>query len=387
MIVPMQLGAAAPWRQLLGLGLCALLVNAILLCATIVAAPALNGPDDAGAFAGTDRDAPLPPIEQRLPAPPLPPAPDLQASPGQLPRPLALRDDVWLVETRDPTPANPGPDFYRYSGGRRHSASLAEFLAANEDGLPLCIWIHGYQICPDTAEPQGLAVYEQMRRHCPPGVHFRFVIWSWPSIKSGPYCIDAKRKARRSDVEGLKLARLIRQLPPHVPVGLLGFSFGARATGATLHFLGGGRIANMVLCEATEPELRPVRAVLFAGALDHDAFSPSGLHSQAASVVDCVWAFVNRCDPVLLAYRHLESFRGTVAMGHTGPVGVATIARPGQFITLDATARVLFSHDWRRYVNNPKIMGPATALLLFADCYQPLGCESVHWLNAAATGR
>ena len=373
---------ALAWWRTLDLALAALLLAACPLAAANASLPALTAPQGEQAPSTAEHSDVLPPPSERWPAPPLPELKELPADvTGQVrpPRPLALRDDVWVVATRPAPSMEHCPHFYRYCGGQRRSAELSDFLAANEDGLPLCVWIHGYQVCPEVAEQMGLDVYEQMRKACPAGVHFRFVIWSWPSRKCGPYRIDARRKARQSDVEGFKLAKLIQQLPPQVPVGLMGFSFGARTTGAALHCMGGGRIANMALADC-DPAARPVRAALLAGALDHDAFSPGGLNSHAAQAADRVCVLVNRHDPVLIAYRHLETFRGTMAMGHTGPVGTAGQYVPGQYVTYDVTWKIGFSHCWTRYVNSPAIMQPVSALLLYADWYQPLGHESAQWM-------
>lgn len=384
-----RLTAVLAWWPTLCLALAALLLAACTVNAASTSLPALNDPQGEEASPATDHTDELPAPTEKWPAPPLP---ELKEVPEDIagetgpPRPLALRDDVWIIATRPATAMEHCPLFFRYVDGRRHEAQLSDFLAANEDGLPLCVWIHGYQVCTDSAEQMGLCVYENMRKVCPPGVHFRFVIWSWPSRKSGPYRADARRKARQSDVEGFKLAKLIQQLPPHVPIGLMGFSFGARTTGAALHFLGGGHIANMALKDC-DPAARPVRAVLLAGALDYDAFSPGGLNSHAAQAADRVCVLVNRHDPVLIAYRHLETFRGTMAMGHTGPARITGACLPGQFLTYDVTWKVGMSHYWTRYVKSREIMEPISALLLYADWFQPLGHESAQWTEPAAVIR
>jgi hypothetical protein len=370
--------AALAWHLTLGLPLAALLLSFGSIVAAGTSLPTLAAPHDELPPPTVQQDDGQKPLADRLPGPPLPKvtnkaAEEIQA--GNRPQPLALRDDIWLIETRTPSTIQPAPQVYRYERGGRCAASLSEFLAANEDGLPLCIWIHGYQVCPEFAERMGLAVYEQLRQLRPCGTHFRFLIWSWPSQKDGSYRVDAPRKARQSDVEGFKLAQVIQKLPPQVPVSLMGFSFGARAVGATLHFLGCGRIANMALPDC-EPASRPVRAVLLAGALDHDAFSPKGLNNHAAQAVNRVCVLVNRRDPVLIAYRHLETFRGQLAMGHTGPVGVAEDQCPGQFSVRDVSATIGFSHNWTRYIYSPEIMQSIAPLVLYADWFKPVCQET-----------
>lgn len=378
--------AALAWSFTLGLPLAALLLSFCSIAIAGTALPTLADPQDERTPQTIKQDIGQQPLAERLPGPPLPElngkaAEEIGA--GGRPQPLALRDDVWLIETRSPSTIQPGPQVYRYERGGRYAASLSEFLAANEDGLPLCVWIHGYQVCPEFAERMGLAVYEQLRQLRPCGAHFRFLIWSWPSQKDGAYRVDAPRKARQSDVEGFKLAQVIQKLPPHVPVSLMGFSFGARAAGATLHFLGCGSIANMAL-ENCEPASRPVRAVLMAGALNHDAFSPTGLNNHAAQAVNRVCVLINRRDPVLIAYRHLEHFRGRVAMGHTGPVGVPDAPGSGQFSSCDVSATIGFSHSWTRYIYSQEIMQSITPLVLYADWFKPVCQETAQQLAPAA---
>ncbi len=291
---------------------------------------------------------------------PLPSQNDAEGLSSPLTTPADL-DDLWLIDSRDPTRENPCPRFHRYNCGDWTAADENGFLEAASDGIPVCVWIHGYQCHAESAIQVGLEVYQQMRRLAPAEVKFRFVIWSWPSLKNGPWRIDAQRKARRSDIEGYKLARVLEKLPAHVPVGLLGFSFGSRLAGSTLHFLGGGSIANLQLQSHSAPGCRPVRAVLLAGAVDNNAFETNGLNSCALSVADCVLVLINRLDPALIGYHHLEKFRGTMAMGHTGPEGISATC----VTSWNVTAAVRVSHDWRRYIRNDHIMGPITSLVLF----------------------
>ena len=382
--MPRQTWAAATaWWLTLGVALVTLLSTCTPAAGT--SEPVLTAPQGEPAVPATndDENQEDAPLSERLPGPPLPELNEQPEEPGEAvgpPLPLALRDDIWLIDTRSPAI---GPQFYRYENGGRFAASLGDLLAASEDGLPLCVWIHGYQVTPDFAEQMGLAVYEQLRRANRCGPHFRFVIWSWPSEKCGPYRVDAPRKARQSDVEGYKLAQVIQQLPPRVPVSLLGFSFGARTTGATLHFLGGGRIANMALSDS-DPAARPVRAVLLAGALNHDAFSSCGLNSHAPQAANRVYVLVNRRDPVLIAYRHLESFRGQKAMGHTGPVGICSSKDRSLFRICDVSVNVGFSHCWTRYIYSPEIMRTITPMVLFADWFKPPQQESEEPLASVA---
>ncbi len=279
--------------------------------------------------------------------------------------PAAACDDIWLIDTRHPTPQNPQPQFSRLQCGQWNSGDEAGFVSANQDGVPLCVWIHGYQISAAVAQRMGLEIYRELRRTSPPCTKFRFVIWSWPSVKTGPCRIDARRKARRSDVEGFKLARVIEKLPTEVPVGLLGFSYGSRLTGSTLHFLGGGTLAGLPpVASSAGANGRSIRAVLLAGALDCDSFTPQGLNSSALSAADCILVLRNQHDPVLLAYRHLEEFAGNPAMGKVGP---APASNTEPLVVWNVSSDIRVSHDWRDYVGNPRIFAPIASLVLFAD--------------------
>ena len=290
--------------------------------------------------------------------------------------PAVLGDDLWLIDTRQPTPEHPEPCFKRCVRGTWQQEDVQSFVEASADGLPVCVWIHGYQIPAGAAEAIGLDVYQHLRQLAPPEQKFRFVIWSWPSVKNGPYRIDARRKARRSDIEGYKLARVIRALPPEVPVGLLGFSFGSRLTGATLHFLGGGSIAGLCLGPDSACQPREVRAVLLAGALDNDAFATGKLNGCALGEGVCALVLTDRRDPVLFAYRHLEELSGAVAMGHSGPICVAC---PDRVSTWDVTSWVRVSHDWRRYIHSERILAPVAAMVLVVGAAPAeRGSEELH---------
>ena len=171
--------------------------------------------------------------------------------------------------------------------------------------------------------------------------------------------MDARRKARRSDIEGFKLARVIEQLPTNVPVGLLGFSYGSRLTGSTLHFLGGGTLAGLPRVASQDGSTcsnsRSVRAVSGRRTRLRLGLLAQGMNWQCFAAADCILVLRNQHDPVLLAYRHLEEFAGTPAMGKVGP-SPTSCAEP--LVVWNVSADIRVSHDWRHYVGNPQIFAP-----------------------------
>ncbi len=140
-------------------------------------------------------------------------------------------------------------------GKLRWRASSLEALRASSLGLiPTCFFVHGNNTTADQADDLGRLAARQFGRYVPKGQFVRLVLWSWPSERQVVLPRkDLLLKAERADVQGLYLASLIRQFPPSVPIGILGYSYGARVSSAALHLLGGGSVQGRFLSPGSIP--------------------------------------------------------------------------------------------------------------------------------------
>jgi hypothetical protein len=233
----------------------------------------------------------------------------------------ACENDVWLVSVRQwnhcgkPIPM----DFWRWRGRRFIVSTHEEFLASDVPGRTTCFWIHGWRTSAEVAKSDGLRVYERIagQASCP----FRMVIWSWPSEQTRSLREDARHKAWLSDVGAYPLATLIDHIDHRVPVGLVGFSRGARMATGALHLLGGGQLEGYRLDHRAHPKRVAMNAVLLAGALDNFALAVGQKNSEALGQVGEMLVMVNRDDLVLKLYPYIWGWKGPEAIGNTGAAG------------------------------------------------------------------
>jgi hypothetical protein len=146
-----------------------------------------------------------------------------------------------------------------------------------------------------------------------------WVIWNWPSEKSGLLVQDFRRKAMRTDGQGLYLSWLLqRHAESGVPTALIGYSFGARVITGALHALAGGRLGGRVLPGAPTTGMA-FDAGLVAPAIEDDWMARRGKHGLATKNLDRLVLLYNRRDAVLKRYWLLDRVRGAMALGYTGP--------------------------------------------------------------------
>jgi hypothetical protein len=169
-----------------------------------------------------------------------------------------------------------------------------------------------------TAICYGLGIRQQSTR-CRKSGPVDWVIWSWPSAKQGILVHDARRKADRTDTQGLYLSWVLRKhVEASVPTTLIGFSFGSRVITGGLHALAGGKLAGRRLPGSAITDAR-FDAGLLAPAIESDWMARCGYHSKATQNLDKLVVMYNQRDPVLKRYWLLERVRGNIAMGYSGP--------------------------------------------------------------------
>lgn len=251
------------------------------------------------------------------------------------------------------------------AGRRRWQPSDMEALQASDPSVTTVIFVHGNQISPSDACQEGFAVYRCMvRRHCG-DAPIRFIIFSWPASKiSGPLK-DVRAKAARTQPLGWELAWFLDQLPAETPVGLVGFSFGARIITGGLHVLGGGEICGHGLDERVHPDRAPVRVVLIAAALNANWLGPNQFHGLAMTQVDQM-LLLNNCDDMAMRYYHFSTTNGhPQALGLCGPTYLAP--GDGSKICNRNLSPYVSRHDFMQYICAPGVCSQTWKYVTFED--------------------
>jgi hypothetical protein len=291
----------------------------------------------------------------------VPPTADSSSSPTNS-SPTSCRDQLWLISTRGihgckPCLHNPALQVQRMECGQGwQTATIEEFLAADDPQMVTALWIHGNDVASENAVEQGHEIFHTVAGNGCRGV--RFVIWSWPSdYVPGGLKNDAQVKYHRTNIEPFYVGQVLDRIRPEIPAVLMGYSFGARISTGTLHLLGGGAINGRTLPLATTAtERAPRRAVLLAAAVGRDALAPGHRHSQALGQVDRMVITVNPRDRVLRFFPALAD-DGDEALGFSGPSG---LGRSGELrsrvVLFNVTPYVHKHHLSSEYQRSPEIM-------------------------------
>lgn len=149
------------------------------------------------------------------------------------------------------------------------------------------------------------------------------IAFDWPSqrvYRSDPR--DINEKGRRAYVAGYHLARFVQAFPSGSRVCLLGQSYGGRVVPSALHLLGGGCLNSQdhdqpVRLPTVRPDLH-LRAVVLAGASDHDWFDPGERLDHALIAVEAFLNLYNRKDEALRLYPFLVRSGHHRALGKVG---------------------------------------------------------------------
>lgn len=237
----------------------------------------------------------------------------------------AAADRLWMINTRymatETRLANlESPRFSVFEldpRGRFFRVTFEEYLESIR-GQNAVIYIHGNRMPGAHAARYGLQIRRQSIR-CRKAGPVNWVIWSWPSAKQGILVQDVRRKAMRTDAQGLYLSWVLRKhVEASVPTTLIGFSFGSRVITGGLHALAGGKLAGRRLPGATITDAR-FNAGLLAPAIERNWLARCGYHSKATTNLNKLVVLYNQRDAVLKRYWLLDRVRGTLAMGYSGP--------------------------------------------------------------------
>src|SRR6185312_13398007 len=116
--------------------------------------------------------------------------------------------------------------------------------------------------------------------------------------------------------------RFLQAFPPEARVGLIGQSYGGRVVPSALHLLGGGVLNSQDhddpgLLSMLRPDLH-VRAIVIAGASDHDWLDPGERLDRALYGCEAFLNLYNRRDEALRLYPFLNRSGHHHALGKLG---------------------------------------------------------------------
>ena len=273
------------------------------------------------------------------------------AAPIACSRPRA-GDQIWLISTRQLgcgvcLDGDPGLRFWRYEGNRWQNADLKAFLAADDPHTPTDFYIHGNSTTAEDANNDGFTVYDRLVAQAAKDRPMRFVIWSWPT-DPGRHPVQLIRShAYRADTDAWYLGWLLSRMDRRVPIGLAGYSFGARVATGAIHLMGGGALSGSSL--KLDPKAgRPViSAVLLAAAEDAGWLSPGAPNGMAIPTVDRMLLLNNGCDSALKHYPLMDRCTRASALGY---VGLAT--SDPKIEQFDECCAVGTEHNWANYFCN-----------------------------------
>jgi hypothetical protein len=282
-------------------------------------------------------------------------------------------DRLWLVSTRslssEACRANLTTPGFQVSQldtcGKVQRTSLEQLLDAREDDRPIMIQVHGNRMSSDSALDRGLFVYHSTMLHADERP-IDFIIFSWPSERVGMLLTDGREKAERTDAEGLYLAWLVRELVNrNVRVALIGFSFGGRVATGAMHAMAGGKLGGRSL-PGEHIRGAEVSVGLIAPALEDDWLRSGQYHGLATQNISQLSILYNRRDAVLKRYWLIDTVRGSMALGFTGPKGVAPRfdGSPMPLTSRDCSPSLGIRHDEKEYYQQSCRAGKQMAKLL-----------------------
>ena len=273
------------------------------------------------------------------------------------------QDDLWFIDTRPAACNAKDADGLprvtaqrRLADGRWHRSSLAEFIADDTE-LPTIVWVHGNRVSTSEGQQRGWEFYYALTRHADPSPR-RVVIWSWPADQVRGPLNDIRYKAMLTEPAAYHLAQVLVRLNPEQPLGLVGFSYGARVITGALHLQAGGRLGSYQLPQQKEEVAGPnSNVVLWASALHHDWIVPGRYHGQALEQVEHATLLNNSCDRALKRYRLVDRCSNPLALGSVGLAGGYCLAEnQHKVVQQDVCCLIGQVHSACNYIQSSGIM-------------------------------
>jgi hypothetical protein len=279
---------------------------------------------------------------------------------------VRAQDQVWVISSRHlgcgTNAAAESLQVWQYEKGTWQPRKMAEFYATDSADVVTPIYIHGNRIDASQANADGLAVYFQLVGKYDHIRAVRFVIYSWPSDQIKGPLKDVRAKAARADEEAFLVSRFLHAMNKEVPVGVIGYSYGARIILGGLHLLGGGSFGG----RATEPgKGQPIRVALWAAAEHNDWPLPGHAHGQALGMSDEWLITINGCDPALARYHFVDPCSQPTALGYVGLAGGLPTDLAAKVKQMNVSHIVGGTHEMQPYLYAPGIAQPTAKLVLW----------------------
>lgn len=256
--------------------------------------------------------------------------------------------------------------YQRLPSGQLVGSNISSMRASLDPNLPVCIFSHGSFVTWESQCRQAHALYQRMSACY--GKHLQMVFFTWPSDGPKTYIpsIDVAVRARRADFNGFHFAYLISQVPESCPVTLMGHSHGVAIVLSALHLAGGGAIEGHYFPYSMGANRR-YRAVLAAGAIDHNWLNPGQRYGCALNRLECLLNLRNRHDLALAFYPLSRPFavRALARSGFTNRDYEQVGYNAGKIREVDVTAYLGVSHQWPDYFQQTAIVGTIVPYLNF----------------------
>lgn len=278
-------------------------------------------------------------------------------------------DRVFLISTRpvgcSTSPARLASGVYAAErvGASWQKTDATALLQSIDPSTPTVVYVHGNKISAADARQRGISVYRRLVRCATDERPVQFLIFSWSSDKVPGLLRDYREKAARTRPVAAQLAWAIDLMPAEAPVGLLGYSYGARVASGASHLLAGGSLPRL---NRGVGKPRPMRAVYLAAAMDACWIAPGRRHGLAMTRLDSLLLTANPRDPAMRLFGVVDRKSDPQALGKAGPrcLDAATASRVR---TTNVSGSVGRSHDLYRYLASPGLMRSAWRRLAFAD--------------------
>ncbi len=258
------------------------------------------------------------------------------------------------------------------TGHRRWQMSDQASYLAFDPTVRTIVFVHGNQIAPGDAKVEGLGVYRCLMNYAADAPPLRFVIFSWPSAKAAGLLRDFEIKAARTGPASVQLAWLVDQMPAETPVGLVGFSYGARIVTGGLHVLAGGDLCGCGLPAHVHSNRSPINAVLMADA-EHACWLGEGqFHGLALNEVGRLLSLNSCQDPAMRYYGLSVPGGDPQALGLCGPMCLSH-DQAAKVMNRDLSRYTGSRHDLFLYVGAPGVAGQIWEYVSTAGVAPPAG--------------
>jgi hypothetical protein len=287
-----------------------------------------------------------------------------------------MQIQYWTISTRACPQGGPPADInqcgefiYRDAQAGLKLGDHRQFLASLIPGAPVCFVVHGSFISWETVVEDSEATYRWLRSAAPEQP-INIVFFTWPSDSNLSYLVplDVAILAQRAGYQSLYLGQLIAQLPPELPISLVGHSLGARTVASTMQLVSTGQSEGFQV-----PQLmgqpRRVRAVMAAGAVEHHTLNPGERYGGALAGSEALLNLRNSNDLVLALYPLHRPF----GMATLGQVGWTQRDRwqlgewNNKIVELELAPLLDTKHLWEHYYRRPGLATVMAPYVYFSD--------------------